>query len=137
MKNVINFILCLIRNVSDAVFGPATNNRGELQAAIQAIKDARGMGIWRLCINTDSHYLKDGAEEWRFTWRQNGWRLPNGMPVKNKDNWRQLDQLLDEYQVDMPTIFNYVEAHAGNPGNEGADYLAVRGARNYPLFMEN
>lgn len=61
--NCASFNFAFDRNVSRPVDGPATNDRGEIQAARQAIRDAGRAGIKILRINTDSDFLKrrDGS----------------------------------------------------------------------------
>ena len=43
--------------------------------------------------------------------------------MKNIDLWKRLDSLVQQHQV----RWQWVKAHAGDPGNERADALANRG----------
>ena len=76
--------------ISGAV--PATtNNRMELQAAIQVLR-----ALNRPCaveIHTDSDYLRQGITAWIHGWKRNGWRTSTKEPVKNRDLWVELDEL--------------------------------------------
>ena len=97
-----------------------TNNKMELTAAIKALgyfeqrKD--------LVIYTDSKYVKDGIESWIINWKQNGWKTSTKKPVKNKEMWIALDDLMKKHNIN----WEWVKGHAGNKHNEKADYLARR-----------
>lgn len=98
-----------------------TNNRMELQAAIE------GLGaLKRRCaviVYTDSKYVRDGVTQWLPNWKRNNWRTSARKPVKNSDLWQVLDALLDTQDIE----WRWVKGHAGDPGNERADYLARQG----------
>ena len=60
-----------------------TNNRMELQAAIQAL-----LALKEPCeveLYTDSEYLREGITQWIQAWKARGWKKK----VKNKDLWSQ------------------------------------------------
>ena len=95
-----------------------TNNRMELQAAIEALGS-----LTEPCeieVVTDSTYLKNGMESWLAGWKRKGWKTSDGKPVKNQDLWRQLDALVATHQVH----WRWVRGHTGVEGNERADALA-------------
>ena len=95
-----------------------TNNRMELTAAINSIlyfEDKNNLEIY-----TDSKYLKDGIENWLNNWKKNGWKTSNKKPVKNKDLWIELDNLVSHHKID----WKWVRGHTGHPENEKADQLA-------------
>lgn len=95
-----------------------TNNRMEMMAAIQALEI-----LPRSCmidIYTDSQYLRDGMTAWMPKWKKNGWMTASKQPVKNKDLWEKLDQLMTQHQV----LWHWVRGHAGDELNEKADSLA-------------
>lgn len=118
------------RNKSKPVVGPATNNRGEIQAVTQAIQDASQTGIKKLCINSDSHFVINSVTKWMSSWKVRGWKLAGGKPVKNEIDFRALDQAInDNKQIEIK--WNYVPAHVGIRGNERADELAKLGALSY------
>ena len=95
-----------------------TNNRMELMAAIQSILffDKKN----ELEIFTDSKYLKDGIESWIQKWKINNWKTSAKKPVKNKDLWVKLDEVISRHNVK----WNWVKGHANNKYNEKADSLA-------------
>jgi ribonuclease HI len=98
-----------------------TNNRMELQAAIEALK-----ALKRPCtvhLHTDSTYVKQGITEWIRRWKANGWRTAGKKPVKNQDLWIALDEAMQRHDV----RWHWVKGHAGHPENERADELARRG----------
>ncbi|KAJ8734946.1 hypothetical protein PYW08_014196 [Mythimna loreyi] len=115
-------------NVSAPVNGGrATNNSGEIQAATCAMQIAKENGIRKLEINTDSRFLIDAVTKWMQGWKQNGWRLASGHPVKNERDFKQLDYAMRYLQV----RWQFVPAHHGIYGNEMADQLAREGAMMY------
>lgn len=65
-----------------------TNNRMELLAAIQALQHACSLSSdTDLEIVSDSSYVVDGANKWRYAWAKNGWKTGSGSPVANADLW--------------------------------------------------
>src|SRR5580692_5322404 len=67
-----------------------TNNRMELQAAIEALSALKEP--CEVELFTDSQYVRNGVTSWIAGWKRNGWRTKSKAPVKNEDLWRQLDQ---------------------------------------------
>ncbi|MCV6590031.1 MAG: ribonuclease HI [Marinobacterium sp.] len=98
-----------------------TNNRMELQAAIEALTILNRR--CQVVLTTDSQYLRKGVTQWLQNWKRNGWKTVAKTPVKNVDLWQQLDQLIAEHDID----WRWVKGHSGHPGNELADQLANRG----------
>ena len=96
-----------------------TNNRMELRAAIEALKNIN-LEVDEVEINTDSQYLKKGITEWIYGWKRNGWKTANGKPVKNQDLWKELDFISSHLKVQ----WKWVPAHSGIPENEEVDTLA-------------
>ncbi len=95
-----------------------TNNRMELQAAIEAFNI-----LIKPCaveVHTDSNYVRDGITKWLKGWKRNGWRTKTKEPVKNEDLWRQLDEAASRHHV----AWHWVKGHAGDAGNERCDQLA-------------
>jgi ribonuclease HI len=98
-----------------------TNNRMELQAAIEAVKFLESISVAsaEACIYTDSEYVKNGITKWLLNWKKRGWKTAQGKPVLNQDLWETLDALKPN-QHD----WQYIKAHAGHLGNERADAIA-------------
>ena len=73
-----------VREISGSV-PEATNNRMEIQAAIEALAVLK-----RPCaveITTDSEYLKNGATLYLGGWKRFGWKTTEDRPIKNRDLW--------------------------------------------------
>ena len=98
-----------------------TNNRMELQAAIEALSAFPEGAALR--VHTDSQYVKNGVTSWVHGWKRNGWKTAARKPVKNQDLWQTLDALAEARAVEWA----WVKGHAGHPGNEEADRLANEG----------
>ena len=97
-----------------------TNNRMELTAAIEALKYFKDKQT--ITLITDSKYVKDGIQSWIQNWKKNGWKTAAKKPVKNKELWVELDDLITRHNIS----WEWVKGHAGNTYNEKADYLARR-----------
>ena len=106
------------------LFGGApetTNNRMEMQAAIEALN-----ALKRPCaveMHVDSNYVKDGITKWIFGWKKNGWKTADKKPVKNVELWQALDEAIKRHEIS----WHWVKGHDGNPDNERADELARQG----------
>jgi ribonuclease HI len=95
-----------------------TNNRMELIAVIEGLKSIKENE--NIEITTDSMYVKNGINQWINNWKRNGWKTAAKKPVKNKDLWQELDELVQNYSIK----WIWVKGHSGHPGNERADQLA-------------
>ena len=95
-----------------------TNNRMELIAVIEGLKSIKENA--HIEITTDSMYVKNGINQWINNWKKNGWKTAAKKPVKNKDLWQELDELVQNYSIK----WLWVKGHSGHPGNERADQLA-------------
>ena len=107
-------------------FAPeTTNNRMELQAAIEGLRTAaslRPTGATADCaivLITDSQYLRQGITAWIRGWKKRGWRTASNKPVENQDLWRALDQLNTSV-----VQWRHTQGHAGDPNNERCDQIA-------------
>ncbi|MBO4507810.1 MAG: ribonuclease HI [Spirochaetaceae bacterium] len=101
-----------------------TNNRMELMAAIEALEAIIDDRHWRnrkVCVVSDSQYVKNGIQTWIKNWKKNGWRTSTKEPVKNKDLWLELDEAVSRLEIE----WRWVKGHAGNKYNEMCDRLAV------------
>lgn len=107
-----------VRELSGGV-AATTNNRMELQAAIEALSALKHPCAVE--FHTDSNYLRDGITKWLRGWKRNGWKTQAKQPVKNEDLWRRLDAAASAHQVN----WRWVKGHAGDAGNERCDALAT------------
>ncbi|MDA7916158.1 ribonuclease HI [Verrucomicrobia bacterium] len=94
-----------------------TNNRMELQAAIEGLKALNE--TCKVKLYTDSTYVKDGITKWVKGWRVRGWITAAKKPVKNVDLWKQLDAETKRHTVK----WHWVKGHVGVPENERCDEL--------------
>jgi ribonuclease HI len=95
-----------------------TNNRMELQAAIEAL--ARLTRPVQVSLTTDSQYVRQGVTQWMANWKRNGWKTSQKQPVKNRDLWERLDELAALHRID----WHWVRGHSGHIENERVDRAA-------------
>jgi len=95
-----------------------TNNRMEIQSALEALKQLKQP--CEVELHTDSQYLKKGVSVWMAGWKANGWKTKAKQPVKNADLWRALDVAAAPHDV----TWKWVKGHAGHESNERCDELA-------------
>lgn len=98
-----------------------TNNRMELQAAIEGLRALSEP--CRVNLTTDSQYVRKGITEWISAWKRRGWRTAAKKPVKNVELWQLLDAEASRHQVE----WHWVKGHSGHRENDIADTLANRG----------
>ena len=119
------------RNELSGGFALTTNNRMELLAVIEGLEILK-----RPCsvtVYSDSRYIVDAVNKgWAVRWREKGWRRNKKERAVNPDLWARLLDLLDRHDVE----FQWVKGHAGNPGNERADELAVEASRGNDLAVD-
>lgn len=108
-----------------------TNNRMEMVAAIRALAMLELTEQHNIILYTDSTYLIKGITQWIWGWRSRGWKNAEGGEVANRDLWEEL--LRQVTRLKPSTIdWKYVKGHAGFPGNERCDEIAVSFAKNKP-----
>lgn len=100
-----------------------TNNRMELQAAVEGLKALREP--CEVALTTDSQYVKNGITTWIHGWKRNGWRTADKKPVKNQDLWEALDEQVSRHRV----TWHWTKGHADHPENNRCDELATTAAR--------
>lgn len=94
-----------------------TNNRMELQAALEALRTLNE--ACQVTLFTDSEYLKRGVTEWMPNWKRRNWRRKGGQ-LANVDLWMKLDEEIVRHEIN----WRWVKGHAGHPLNERADKMA-------------
>ncbi len=96
-----------------------TNNIMELSAVVKALsmlKEPCSVKVY-----SDSAYVVNAINQnWIVNWVKNGWRTSNKEPVKNKELWEELIELLKFHKV----FFHKVKGHSDNELNNRCDELA-------------
>lgn len=95
-----------------------TNNRMELMAAIESVKNTP-LDV-HATIFTDSTYVKNGITSWLKSWQANNWKSTSGKPVKNQDLWIALSQAVSEKHIEWV----WVKGHSDCENNNNADFVA-------------
>lgn len=95
-----------------------TNNKMEMMAVIEALRTLKEPCSVK--AHVDSQYLKNGITGWIKGWKRNGWKTKDGHPVKNRELWEALDDLVRKHQIEWV----WVPGHSGHPENERCDELA-------------
>lgn len=98
-----------------------TNNKMELQAAIEGLKALKEP--CEVTLHTDSKYVLQGITEWLKGWKAKGWKTAAKKPVKNVEYWQALDEQVARHNVS----WQWVKGHSGHRENEIADQLANQG----------
>ena len=98
-------------------FDDTTNNRMELYAAIQGLREVGAVPA--ITMVTDSQYVRQGITDWIHNWKRKGWVTASKKPVLNQDLWRELDALNGGH-----VTWEYTRGHAGDPDNERCDEIA-------------
>lgn len=107
-----------------------TNNRMELLAVIEALNTLETPS--RVTIYSDSQYVVNAVKKgWVYNWSKNNfmsasYKGSKPKPVKNKDLFLQLLDLLDIHNVTMI----WVKGHADNEMNNLVDQVAQSAADN-------
>lgn len=88
----------------------STNQRGELNGAIEALKKA-SIASEDVFIVTDSEFIFNSInKEWCLSWPKKGWLTSMGDPIKNQDQWNQIVDTLELMNMDYITMI-YVKGH--------------------------
>ena len=108
-------------------FELTTNNRMELLAVIVALESLIGSGS-EVIVYSDSKYVVDSVvQKWVFGWERKGFKKK-----KNVDLWKRFLKIYPRHKVK----FHWVKGHAGLPGNERCDQLAVEAAESANLIPD-
>lgn len=78
-----------------------TSNRLDVLAAINALNMIPDGGAVHLYTRSD--YLRNGATQWLPAWKKRNWLTKEGQPVKNRDLWEEMDDLLNTRRVEWPS----------------------------------
>lgn len=103
---------------------PTTNNAMELSGALRALEHV-GERPEAVDVYTDSVYVIRGITQWVWGWRQRGWKTAEGNDVANRELWQMLSGAVARRGKIAPVHWHFVRGHAGIPGNERCDEIAV------------
>jgi ribonuclease HI len=79
-----------------------TANQLDIMAVIEALgRLPEGVSV---SVYSLSDYLRNGASRWIRGWKQRGWQTKKGEPVKNRELWQQLDELMSQRDVSWPSV---------------------------------
>lgn len=113
------FIYNGIQKEIKQAFLNTTNNIMELTAVIQALSMLKEP--CEVKLHSDSAYVVNALNQnWIKNWQKNGWKNSNKEPVKNKELWETLIELLNKHKVQ----FIKVKGHSDNVYNNRCDELA-------------
>lgn len=119
-------VILRYNDVSKELWGgepETTNNQMELLGAIRALKELK-----RPCevvLHIDSQYVMNGFDKgWLKEWKKKNWKNSANKPVKNKELWQQLDELVAKHDIQWV----HVRGHQGQTENERCDQLAKNAA---------
>lgn len=106
-----------------------TNNRMELNAAIEALKCLKEP--CEVDLLSDSAYLINSFDKkWVQNWKSNGWLKSDGEEARNIDMWIKLDELNKVHTINWIKV----KGHSDNEYNNRCDKLAVAEiSKNKPL----
>ncbi|KAJ3564892.1 hypothetical protein NP233_g7995 [Leucocoprinus birnbaumii] len=120
--------------------GPQTNQRAEINAAIIALDkvkellDQEKLDTSLVLIMSDSQYLVDAITQYIYKWQDNGWRNARGGEVVNKEDFEELDELIDELEDDYEVFVRFW--WVPKEDNEDADEMARQAAGFYDSDSE-
>ncbi|KAJ7109830.1 ribonuclease H-like domain-containing protein [Mycena epipterygia] len=131
------------RNIAERCPGAQTNNRAELIAILRILETAPPSDrplliksdskysircVWYSVLLTPPRSSISGLTEWLDGWRRSNFVASNGEPVKNPELIKFIAAHLDaRNRRGQKVVFEYVKAHNGEEGNEGADAQANLG----------
>jgi ribonuclease HI len=110
-----------------------TNNKMELSGAIAALRHVEGQP-GPVALYTDSTYVIQGITQWVWGWRRRGWKTAQGGDVLNRDLWEELSGLAGA-RARGDLDWRWVRGHAGTPGNERVDEIAVSFSLQQPTAL--
>ena len=108
-------------------FRKTTNNRMELLAVIEALKNLKKENA-QVVVFTDSKYVVDSVEKkWVFTWEKNNFKKK-----KNIDLWLDFLKIFRKHRVK----FKWIKGHNNHPQNERCDHLAFQASKKETVLVD-
>jgi len=93
---------------------PTTGNKMELMGFINAIRymEANNITAKKIRVNSDSQYFVLAAKERIIKWKENGWRNSSGLPPKNIDLIKEIDEINQRMKKEGVEIqYSWIRAH--------------------------
>ena len=104
-----------------------TNNIMEMTAVIEALKLLKYPCNYEVIVYSDSAYVVNAFNNnWIESWKKKNWKNASKEPVKNKELWEELDNLVTKFNVK----FIKVKGHSDNEYNNRCDELARMAIKN-------
>ena len=98
-----------------------TNNIMEVTAVIEALKNLKEPCTSPVEVYSDSAYVVNAFNNgWIYNWEKNNWKTASKDPVKNKELWEELYELVRKFNVK----FIKVKGHSDNEFNNRCDEIA-------------
>lgn len=107
-----------------------TNNRMELTAALKALQSLEKTDK-KVVLYSDSSYVVNGITKWVHGWINNGWKTKDNNDVLNKDLWKALVTVVQDFDIDWQNV----AGHSGVKGNERVDEIATSFADDAPTNL--
>lgn len=100
--------------------GNEANTTGNQAIMIACAKILKSLTVPQtIAIYTDNEYLVNGMSKWLHGWIKNDWRTTSGDPVKNQEQWKQLQAAALPYTIAWIYSIDF-----NNPYVERANNLA-------------
>ncbi len=113
----------------------STNQRGELNALVEALKYVKVSRVKEAQIVTDSEYLFNAmTKNWYTRWEFNDWRTASGGDVKNRDLWEKICCLVDTSTTDV--TYYHIKGHVMSFGKVSARKLLEADESGKFLYKE-
>ena len=104
-----------------------TNQRMEITAALEALRDLLPGGPAAIEVVSDSTYVvKCFTDGWWRGWQRRNWKNSQNRPVANRDLWEPLIGLA--LSPDADVRWRWVKGHSGDRWNDRVDVLATMAA---------
>ena len=108
--------------------GPATNQRAELMALLEALRFVKGGGVHAASVKiyTDSQYAINCTSKWGPSWKRKGWKRDSGEPLQNLDLIKPLVDIWAELRVPLVHVRGHQTGATPEVwGNNWVDRAAV------------
>lgn len=106
----------------------STNQRGELNGCIEALKLLL-QNPFTTNIITDSQYIYNAiTKEWFINWERKGWITASNELVKNRDKWEEISRLIYKIEeADISWSIFHIKGHMLSIGPKTASKLLGSG----------